>query len=64
MMGIEKEEQLQTDRMRAHLFEKSFRNLPDQLSSKLVRRAVVYNGTAERRDANIEVLHYASFLSD
>ena len=121
LMGIEKEEQLQTDRMRGHLFEnmvvadvmkrranagreanlmfyrdsngneidllvpsgtgieayeiksaatystsfeKSFRNLPGQLSSKLVRRAVVYNGTAERRDANIEVLHYASFLSD
>lgn len=44
-------------------FESGFRNLPEQLSSRLVRRAVVYNGSPERRDANIEVLHYTSLLS-
>ncbi len=44
-------------------FESGFRNLPEQLSSRLVRRAVVYNGSSERRDANIEVLHYTSLLS-
>ena len=44
-------------------FEKGFRNLPEQLSQRLVRRAVVYNGTQERRNAEIEVLRYFSLLS-
>ena len=44
-------------------FEAGFRNLPKQLSQRLVRRAVVYNGTQERRDAEIEVLRYSSLLS-
>ena len=120
LMGIENERQLQTDRMRGHLFENmvvadimkrranagheaglmfyrdsngneidllvpdgtgleayeiksaatystsfesGFRHLPEQLSSRLTRRAVIYNGSQERRDANIEVLHYSSLLS-
>lgn len=120
LMGIENERQLQTDRMRGHLFENlvvadvmkrranagyesglmfyrdsngneidllvpngssleayeiksaatysssfeaGFRKLPEQLSSRLTRRAVIYNGSQERRDANIEVLHYTSLLS-
>lgn len=120
LMGIENERQLQTDRMRGHLFENmvvadvmkrranagheaglmfyrdsngneidllvpdgtdleayeiksaatystsfesGFRHLPEQLSSRLTRRAVIYNGSHERRDANIEVLHYSSLLS-
>ena len=44
-------------------FESGFRHLPEQLSSRLTRRAVIYNGSQERRDANIEVLHYSSLLS-
>ncbi len=44
-------------------FETGFRHLPDQLSSRLTRRAVIYNGYQERRDAPIEVLHYSSLLS-
>ena len=120
LLGIENERQLQTDRMRGHLFENmvvadmmkrrtnagreaglmfyrdsngneidllvpdgtgieayeiksastysssfetGFRHLPDQLSSHLTRRAVIYNGYQERRDAPIEVLHYSSLLS-
>ena len=120
LLGIENERQLQTDRMRGHLFENmvvadmmkrranagreagmmfyrdsngneidllvpdgtgieayeiksastysssfetGFRHLPDQLSSRLTRRAILYNGYQERRDAPIEVLHYSSLLS-
>jgi len=120
LLGIENERQLQTDRMRGHLFENmvvadmmkrranagreaglmfyrdsngneidllvpdgtgieayeiksastysssfetGFRHLPDQLSSRLTRRAILYNGNQERRDAPIEVLHYSSLLS-
>ncbi|MBR4786436.1 MAG: ATP-binding protein [Bacteroidales bacterium] len=120
LMGIENERQLQTDRMRGHLFENlvvadvmkrrtnsgceaglmfyrdsngneidllvpngtgleayeiksaatysssfetGFRNLPEQLSSRLTHRAVIYNGSQERRDTNIEILHYSSLLS-
>lgn len=44
-------------------FETVFHKLPEQLSSQLTRRAVIYNGSQERRDADIEVLHYASLLS-
>ena len=44
-------------------FETGFRHLPDQLSSRLTRRAILYNGNQERRDAPIEVLHYSSLLS-
>ena len=44
-------------------FEASFRNLTEQLSQRLTRRAIVYNGTQERHDAKIEVLHYTSLLS-
>ena len=43
-------------------FETGFRHLPDQLSSRLTRRAILYNGNQERRDAPIEVLHYSSLL--
>lgn len=120
LMGIENDRQLQTDRMRGHLFENmvvadvmkrranagreaglmfyrdsngneidllvpdgtgieayeiksastysssfetGFRHLPEQLSLRLTRRAVIYNGYQERRDAHIEVLHYSSLLS-
>lgn len=45
------------------VFEKGFRNLPENLDSKIVRRAVVYNGVEERRNAPIEVLNYSSVLS-
>lgn len=44
-------------------FEKGFHSLTDQLDSRLTRRAVIYCGTQERRDAHIEVLNYASLLS-
>ncbi|MBP5711158.1 MAG: ATP-binding protein [Bacteroidales bacterium] len=120
LMGIENDRQLQTDRMRGHLFENmvvadmmkrranagreaglmfyrdsngneidllvpdgtgieayeiksastyspsfeaGFRHLPEQLSLRLTRRAVIYNGYQERRDAPIEVLHYSTLLS-
>ena len=45
------------------VFEKGFRNLPENLDSNIVRRAVVYNGVEERRNAPIEVLNYSSVLS-
>lgn len=120
LMGIENDRQLQTDRMRGHLFENmvvadvmkrranvgrdaglmfyrdsngneidllvpdgtsieayeiksastysssfetGFRHLPEQLSLRLTRRAVIYNGYQERHDAPIEVLHYSTLLS-
>ena len=44
-------------------FETGFRNLPEQLSARLMRCAVIYNGSQERHDANIEVLHYSSLLA-
>ena len=44
-------------------FEKGFRNITEQLGARLTRRAVIYCGTQERRDAHIEVLNYASLLS-
>lgn len=44
-------------------FEKGFRNITDQLSARLTRCAVIYCGTQERRDANIEVLNYNTLLS-
>ena len=44
-------------------FEKGFHNLTDQLDARLSRRAIIYCGTQERRDANIEVLNYMSLLS-
>ena len=45
------------------VFEKGFRKLTEQLESQLSRRAVVYCGTQERRDARVEVLNYATLLS-
>ena len=44
-------------------FEKGFHKLTDQLDARLSRRAIIYCGTQERRDANIEVLNYMSLLS-
>ncbi|MBR1550264.1 MAG: ATP-binding protein [Bacteroidales bacterium] len=44
-------------------FETAFHRLPPQLEARLVRRAVVYNGTQERVGAPIEVLRYTSLLS-
>lgn len=44
-------------------FEKGFHSITDQLDALLTRRAVVYCGAQERRDANIEVLNYTSLLS-
>ena len=43
-------------------FEAGFGKITEQLKSRLVRRAVIYNGTQERRNAPIEVLHYTSLL--
>lgn len=45
-------------------FEKSFRGLTEQLEARLVRRAVVYGGREERRGGGIEVLNYASLLTE
>lgn len=45
-------------------FEQSFSRLTDLLNARLTRRAVVYCGAQERRDANIEVLNYSSLLSN
>ena len=44
-------------------FEKGFKSVTDQLDARLVRRAVVYCGMQERRDANIELLNYRTLLS-
>ena len=44
-------------------FETAFHRLPPQLEARLVRRAVVYNGTQERIGAPIEVIRYTSLLS-
>lgn len=44
-------------------FEKGFHSITDQLDARLVRRTVVYGGTQERRDAQIEVLNYSTLLS-
>ena len=44
-------------------FEKCFHCVTDQLDARLVRRAVVYGGTQERHNANIEVLNYSTLLS-
>ena len=44
-------------------FEDGFGRLTDLLNARLTRRAVVYCGTQERRDARIEVLNYTSLLS-
>lgn len=44
-------------------FEKGFHSITEQLDARLTRRAVVYCGTQERRDAHIEVLNYASLLT-
>lgn len=44
-------------------FETGFGKITEQLKSRLVRRAVVYNGTQERRNAPIEILNYASLLN-
>ncbi len=43
--------------------EKGFHSITDQLDARLVHRAVVYCGTQERRNAHIEVVNFASFLS-
>ena len=45
-----------------NFFETGFRNLPQQLASRITRRAVIYNGTQERKNAPIEILHYTSLL--
>ena len=44
-------------------FEAGFGRITETLKSRLVRRAVIYNGTQERRNAPIEVLHFSSFLN-
>ncbi len=44
-------------------FEKGFHSLTNQLDAQLTRRAVIYCGTQERRDAHVEVLNYTSLLS-
>lgn len=44
-------------------FEKCFHCVTDQLDARLVRRAVVYGGTQERHNANVEVLNYSTLLS-
>ncbi|MCR4811961.1 MAG: ATP-binding protein [Bacteroidales bacterium] len=44
-------------------FEKGFKSVTDQLDARLVRRAVVYCGMQERRDAKIELLNYRTLLS-
>lgn len=43
-------------------FETGFCSITPSLESRLVRRAVVYNGTQERRNAPIEVLRYTTLL--
>lgn len=45
-------------------FEKSFHGLTNQLEARLMRRAVVYGGREERRGGSIEVLNYASLLTE
>ena len=44
-------------------FEAGFGRITESLKSRLVRRAVIYNGTQERRNAPIEVLHFSSLLN-
>lgn len=44
-------------------FESVFGKLTPALDARLTRRAVVYGGRQERRDAPIEVLRYTSLLS-
>lgn len=44
-------------------FETGFGRITESLKSRLVRRAVIYNGTQERCNAPIEVLNYASLLN-
>jgi predicted AAA+ superfamily ATPase len=44
-------------------FEKGFKSVTDQLDARLVRRAVVYCGMQERRDAKIELLNYRTLLA-
>lgn len=40
-----------------------FHSITEKLDARLTRRAIVYCGTQERRDAHIEVLNYASLLT-
>lgn len=44
-------------------FEAGFGRVTEILQARLVRRAVVYNGTQERRNAPVEVLHYSSLYN-
>ena len=45
-------------------FEKGFGNLTPSVDARLTRRAVIYNGLQERRETPIEVLNYATFLTE
>ena len=40
-----------------------FYGITEQLDARLTRRAVIYCGLQERRNAHIEVLNYASLLT-
>ena len=44
-------------------FEKGFHGITEQLDSRLARRAIVYCGSQERYGSPIEVLNYASLLT-
>lgn len=44
-------------------FEKGFHGITEQLDSRLARRAIVYCGNQERYGSPIEVLNYASLLT-
>ena len=44
-------------------FEKGFHSITEQLDSRLARRAIVYCGSQERNGSPIEVLNYASLLT-
>ena len=44
-------------------FEKGFHSITEQLASRLARRAIVYCGSQERNASPIEVLNYASLLT-
>lgn len=44
-------------------FEKGFHGVTEQLDSRLARRAIVYCGSQERNGSPIEVLNYASLLT-
>ena len=44
-------------------FEKGFHSITEQLASRLVRRTIVYCGSQERNGSPIEVINYASLLT-